>query len=410
MVWGSDERATLKTMGKAKEEGRRQPGILPPVAVACLVVFLHYLGAYMRMPLLPLYARDGGARAGEIGLLMGAFTIVAAVNAIPGGLLADRFGRRRLILVGLFISAASSFALPLGQAVGYLAGILALAGWAMAALTPAVMAYIGEAGGSAGAGRAYGWYTTALYGGMTLGPAAGGIAADLAGYRVAFLASGTVLLATWLLALAGLPERRSQGRGRGASVAGLREVMVNPVVLGCWGAVFCMTFAWGVLLAFFPLYAQDVGLSRGTIGGLFGVQAFCNMGMRAPVGYLSDRSGIRAPFVVGGLLVFGAAAAVIPMLTHPGPLAVAVGLTGVGQGIGAVATGAVLSETTEPSVRGAAMGGYSMALYAGVAAGSVMVGPLIERGGFRAGFTVAAGVLLLGAATSYRLVRRRPSA
>lgn len=379
--------------------------VLPPVGLACLVVFLHYVGAYMRMPLLPLYARAGGAGTGEIGLLMGAFTVVAAVSAIPGGLLADRFGRRRLIVVGLCISAAASFALPLSQAVPVLAGVLAVAGWAMAALTPAVMAYIGEVGGPAGAGRAYGWYTTALYGGMTLGPACGGIAADFGGYRFAFLASGGVLLATWVVAVAGLPETRAQAGGRTASLAGLRRVMVNPVVLGCWGAVFSMTFAWGVLLAFLPLYAQDLGLSRRAIGGLFGLQAFCNMGMRAPVGYVSDRSGIRAPFITAGLLIFAAAAAVIPALTHPGALAAAIGLTGVGQGIGAVATGAALSEATEPSVRGAAMGGYSMALYAGVAAGSVVVGPVIERAGFRAGFAVAAAVLLFGAAGFHRLGR-----
>jgi len=58
--------------------------------------------------------------------------------------------------------------------------------------------------------------------------------------------------------------------------------------------MFCMTFAWGVLLAFLPLYAQDLGFSRRAIGGLFGLQALCNMGMRAPVGYLSDRLGVRA--------------------------------------------------------------------------------------------------------------------
>jgi len=130
--------------------------LLSPIGLACLVVFLHYVGAYMRMPLLPLYARAGGATTGRIGLLMGAFTVVAAASAIPGGLLADRFGRRRLIVVGLAISAAASFALPLSQTVPVLAGVLALAGWAMAALTPAVMAYIGEVGGPAGAGRAYG--------------------------------------------------------------------------------------------------------------------------------------------------------------------------------------------------------------------------------------------------------------
>jgi DHA1 family multidrug resistance protein-like MFS transporter len=380
---------------------------LSPVGLACLVVFLHYVGAYMRMPLLPLYARAGGASTAQVGLLMGAFTVVAALSAIPGGLLADRFGRRRLIVVGLAISAATSFALPASQAVPVLAGVLALAGWAMAALTPAVMAYIGEAGGPGGAGRAYGWYTTALYGGITLGPACGGIAADFGGYRFAFMVSGAALLVTWVLAVAGLPEQRAQAGGRAASLAGLRQVAANPVVVGCWGAVFCLTFAWGVLLAFLPLYAQDLGFSRRAIGGLFGLQAFCNMGMRAPVGFLSDRLGLRSPFIIVGMLAFAAGAAAIPGMESAVMLAVAIAATGVGQGIGAVAAGAALSEAVEPSVRGAAMGGYGMALYAGVAAGSLAVGPVIERAGFRAGFAVAAAVLVVGAVAFHQMTHRQ---
>ena len=397
--------------------------LLSPVGLACLIVFLHYVGAYMRMPLLPLYARAGGAGTGQVGLMMGAFMVVAAATAVPGGVLADRFGRRRLIVAGVALSAATSFALPLRQEVLFLAGILAVAGGAMAAFTPAVMAYIGEVGGAEHAGRAYGWYTTALYGGLSLGPALGGMAADFIGFRFAFLASGAVLLASFGLAAGGLPERRGAssrvlrdrsiaGSGMPALPVGVGVLLVarDPMVLACWGAMFCLTFAWGVLLAFLPLYAQDLGFSRRAIGALFGLQALCNMGVRAPVGYLSDRLGVRAPFITTGMLAFAAAAAAIPALKETLTLGAAVAMTGVAQGIGAVATGAALGESTEASVRGAAMGGYSMALYAGMAAGSLLVGPVIAAAGFGVGFGVAAALLALGAAAFHGVAgRRRPA-
>lgn len=384
--------------------------LLSPVGLACLIVFLHYVGAYMRMPLLPLYARAGGAGTGQVGLMMGTFMVVAAASAVPGGVLADRFGRRRLIVAGVAISAATSLVLPLSDGTFFLTGVLAMAGWAMAAFTPAVMAYIGEVGGAEHAGRVYGWYTTALYGGLSLGPACGGIAADLVGFRFAFLASGAVLLASFGLAAGGLPEGGGPG-GRGtAQRVRLRQVAGNPMVLACWGAMFCFTFAWGVLLAFLPLYAQDHGFSRRAIGGLFGLQALCNMGMRAPVGYLSDRLGVRAPFTTAGMLAFAAAAAAIPMVKGAAALGAAIAVTGFAQGVGAVATGAALGEATEPSVRGAAMGGYSMALYAGMAAGSLLVGPVISAAGFGAGFGAAAGVLVVGAVAFHRVAGRRRSA
>jgi len=313
--------------------------LLSPVGLACLVVFLHYVGAYMRMPLLPLYASAGGAGTGQVGLLIGTFMVVAAASSIPGGVLADRFGRRRMIVAGVAISTATSFALPFSNGVVFLMSVLAVAGWAMAALSPAVMAHIGEVGGPEHAGRAYGWYTTSLYGGMTLGPACGGLVADLLGFRLAFFMSGAVLLASFVLAARGLPEGprppHPTRRLRGAAGAGEEALRVlrlagNRMVLACWGAMFCFTFAWGAMLAFLPLYAQGLGLSRRAIGGLFAVQALANMGMRAPVGQLSDRLGVRGPFVTGGMLAFAAAAAAIPALEAPWALAAAVAVTGFG--------------------------------------------------------------------------------
>src|SRR3989304_5301063 len=85
--------------------------LLSPIGLACLVVFLHYVGAYMRMPLLPLYASAGGAGTGQAGVLMGTFRVVAAASSIPGGVLADRFGRRRLMAAGVAISTVTSFLL-----------------------------------------------------------------------------------------------------------------------------------------------------------------------------------------------------------------------------------------------------------------------------------------------------------
>ena len=135
------------------------------------------------------------------------------------------------------------------------------------------------------------------------------------------------------------------------------------------------------------------------------MQALANMGMRAPVGYLSDRLGVRAPFTTAGMLAFAAGAAAIPALSGGLGLAAAVALTGFGQGVGAVAVGAALGEAVEPTVRGTAMGGYSMALYAGMGVGSLLAGPVIAR----AGFGLAAGVLVLGAGAFHRTASRTPS-
>ena len=68
------------------------------LGLACLLTLLHYTGAYMRVPVLPLYATAHGASPAAVGLIMGAHMVVAAISAIPFGLASDRWGRRTLLL------------------------------------------------------------------------------------------------------------------------------------------------------------------------------------------------------------------------------------------------------------------------------------------------------------------------
>ncbi|HET8575577.1 MAG TPA: MFS transporter, partial [Methylomirabilota bacterium] len=70
------------------------------LGLACLLTLLHYTGAYMRVPVLPLYANAHGATPTDVGLIMGASMVVAALSAIPFGTASDRWGRRGLLLGG----------------------------------------------------------------------------------------------------------------------------------------------------------------------------------------------------------------------------------------------------------------------------------------------------------------------
>src|SRR5574341_2262373 len=83
------------------------------LALACLATLLHYTGAYMRVPVLPLYATAHGATPAHVGIIMGASMAVAAVTAIPFGFASDRWGRRTLLLGGMAVSAVTSLLLPL---------------------------------------------------------------------------------------------------------------------------------------------------------------------------------------------------------------------------------------------------------------------------------------------------------
>src|SRR3990172_795007 len=178
------------------------------LGLACLLTLLHYTGAYMRVPVLPLYATAHGASPAAVGLIMGAHMVVAAISAIPFGLASDRWGRRTLLLGGMALSALTSLLLPLASLPPGLMAIYGAAGLGVAAFTPSVMSLVGDVAAPGAMARAYAWYTTALYTGFGAGPILGGYVAQAWGHRAAFVVAG-IIIAAALAAGAMLPPTRA---------------------------------------------------------------------------------------------------------------------------------------------------------------------------------------------------------
>ncbi|MFO8076383.1 MAG: MFS transporter, partial [Egibacteraceae bacterium] len=61
------------------------------------------LGFGLIMPLLPIYATEFGATKTHVGLMLGVFSIVKIVVAPLGGMIADTYGRKPVMVVGMFV-------------------------------------------------------------------------------------------------------------------------------------------------------------------------------------------------------------------------------------------------------------------------------------------------------------------
>ncbi len=188
-----------------------------PIVIACLLTFVLYLGAYMRLPLVPLFARGLGATTVEVGLINAGFMLAATALSLPLGLLSDRLGRRRLILAGMAISGLTSLGLLAARGPLHVGALYLFAGVGLACFSPAMMSYVGDAAPPQFLGRAYGWYTSALYLGMAVGPGVGGVVAGR-GFPAAFLVSAVVIFAGLLLGGPRMPSPAPGCRaGRGTS-------------------------------------------------------------------------------------------------------------------------------------------------------------------------------------------------
>ena len=387
----------MMTEPAGKPQAGNGPRVPAPILIACALTFVLYLGAYMRLPLVPLFARELGASTFQVGMINAAFMLAATLLSAPLGLVSDRLGRRRLILAGMAISGLTSVFLLIAGSPLQVGAIYLFSGIGLACFSPAMMSYVGDVSPVPFLGRAYGWYTSALYLGMAAGPGLGGAAAG-AGFRTAFFLSALVIAAGLLVGGPRMPAPPSAGSQVSVDLlADFREIRRNRAVMACWTATFFSTYAWGSLFAFFPLYARDAGVSIAHTGLIFTCQAAANALFRIPIGHLSDRSGKRVPFILAGNLMFSLAIMAVGQARSLAPLYTLFLAVGGSMAVTFTTLGALLSESVPTRIRGLAMGGYNTCIYGGFTVSAATLGAVITRFGFPAGFAVAGG--LCGAAT-----------
>jgi MFS transporter, DHA1 family, multidrug resistance protein len=376
------------TMGKSSEDTIQKvkaPAFGVLLSLCCSVACACYLGSYMRIPVVPLYARSLGANTFQVGMINSSFLLMAALLSLPLGILSDRLGRKLLILAGLVLSACSSFLLVLSTSAIQMMGIYLLFGISLAMFAPTMMSYVADVTPPTHLGRAYGWYTMAIYGGMSMGPAAGGMMAEWLGFGPVFVLSGILVLLVFGIVFFFLPRARHvvihQPQKRDTAAA-LKDLSRNPRLLGCWLVTLGGCFALGMFVTFVPLHASEQGMNAGEIGFIFAAQAVSNALSRIPFGRLSDRVAKRSTLVVTGL--FGLSAAVAGFGIASGMLGFvlcAIGL-GISMGIAFTSVGALISEVVAADSRGLAMGGYNSSIYLGMMLSSLLMGALAGHMGF----------------------------
>ena len=221
---------------------------------------------------LPAIQRSLDASGADAQWIIEAYALFLAALLLVGGALGDRFGRKRVFLVGVAVFTATSAACAAAQDAGQLIAARALQGVGAALLVPGSLALLGANFPQAERGRAIG--TWSAFSGITaaIGPVVGGFLVDHFSWRWAFLLNVPIGAVLVLACLAKVPESRGADDGPvdipGAAAA----------TLGLAGIVFALieapTRGWG---------SAAVWVAGGV--GLAGIAAFlaCEARARAPM-------------------------------------------------------------------------------------------------------------------------------
>ncbi|NVN93012.1 MAG: MFS transporter [Desulfuromonadales bacterium] len=384
-----------------------KPDTLTPFLLLCLIGFATFFSSYLRIPVLPLFATSLGADPAQVGSINGAFMLTAGLLSIPAGLLADRTGRKLPIIAGILATAASSLLITQCHQPEQMAAAYIFFGAGLAAFAPAMLSLVADVMPQERLGQAYGWYTTATYIAMTLGPATGGFLAKALGFRQVFVVSGCLLLGVTLLALLVLPKGPPRHKTElHAVLAGSIELLHNRRLLACLLVTVGCCIGFGVFLTFLPLYASSRGFDPAQVGLIFAAQAITNVVSRVPIGKLIDRSD-RRTIVNVGLVCLALALAGLGQLTQLSHLLGCAVFLGIGMALTFTTVGAMIADQAPPQQRGLAMGMYNSCIYLGMMAGSTVMGIALKRIGYPLGFAAAGAMVLVSLVLFFAMMRDR---
>jgi MFS family permease len=372
------------------------------VFAVAVAQFIALGGGNLVFPFMPFYVEDLGVTdKGEIALwsgLLGTATGTALFVFSPiWGSLADRYGRKPILLRAYLGATATITLQGLVQAPWQLVVLRALQGMFVGTI-PAATALVATTTPRERVAYALGIVQMGLFSSQFIGPLVGGGLAASIGFRPTFFATGGFYLLSFLLVLTQVEERfqRPTAEERGSFFGGLRLVIDRRPLLLLIGVVFFLNAGPSFVRPIIPLLVDsfDAAWSAETLSGV----AFAALAATSAVAALaSSRVAARiGPRNTLALATLGAGAAYLPVAAAGNEASLILLLAVVGLFSGAmVPTVNTLIDARAPEGRQASafgLAGSSMALAFAVA--PLSGGAVASAAGIDTSFLVIGAVLL----------------
>src|SRR6185437_14369717 len=184
-------------------------GLPREVAILSAVSFTVALGYGIVAPSIPAFARGFGVSAAAAASVISAFALMRVAGALPAGRLADRFGERRTMAVGIGIVAVSSLVAGLSHSFVQLIVLRGVGGVGSAMFSVGAQTLLLRTVRSGQRGRASGLYSGGFLLGTISGPAIGGLVAAWS-LRAPFFIYGVMLAVPTIIAFAILRDKPAQ--------------------------------------------------------------------------------------------------------------------------------------------------------------------------------------------------------
>ena len=288
------------------------------LAILFLTVFVDLLGFGLVIPILPTYAVEMGASSFEVGLIMAVYALMNFIFSPFWGTVSDRMGRRPVIALTVFITAAAFLLLAHANTLFLLLAARMLAGIGSANIA-ASQAYITDVTPPADRAKALGLIGAAFGIGFIFGPPIGGVIKEHFGMAAVGYAAMSLSLFNLVLVLLFLPESlKERDKTRKLEIKPVTQViraLRNERFRDLFLTSFIYITAFSMMqITVALLWAGQYGLSEAQVGYMFAFIGFSSAIVQGTmVGWLSRTFG-EAKLMVIGCVFMGVGLLALPFV------------------------------------------------------------------------------------------------
>ena len=348
----------------------------------------------------PPMITDLGLSYAQLGTLIGVYMLPGALFALPGGVVGQRLGERRVVVAGLALMVAGGVltAVAGGFATAVAGRVVSGAGAVVMNILLAKLVADWFAGKEV---------STAMSVMLTSWPVGLGLAAATLGGVAAATSWRTALVVTALVAALGLllmllVYRNAPGAGAGAARAALsgRELRLSASAGVAWG---CFNASLVAIIAFGPALLVERGFALGDAGRVVSLAIWLTI-LSVPLGGLiTDRLGRPALLIVAGSLLAAVTTLLIPVISPP---VLAFCLVGLAVGAPPGALMALLPRALPPGRLATGLGVFYTLFYVMMALTQPAAGLVRDLAGDPAAPIVFAAVVMAATVVGLGVFRR----
>lgn len=356
------------------------------------VYALRMLGLFMILPVLPLFAEQlEGSTHALIGLAMGIYGLPQVLLQIPFGLLSDRFGRKKIILIGLALFFIGSVIAALSSTIyGVLIGRAFQGAGAVSAVVMALVADLTQEVHRTKAMATIGASIGASFG---IGIVAGPIISGFGGVQLVFAATAVLTLLAMLSVMFVVPNPQKSKLHRDAEFVPEQAMsaLKNPDLLRLDYGIFIQHLLLMAIFVVIPALMRQAGLNAGQEWQVYLPVFATSMAVMIPFIILAEKKRRMKGVFIGSVAVLALSA--LGLAFFHDTLFNIISLLWLffcGFNLLEATLPSLISKTAPADLKGTAMGAYSSSQFMGLFLGGVLGGWFNGRYGVNAVFLFCA--------------------